>query len=273
MADLPTKLLIFTDLHLVNEGCDIIGLNPAERFREGLDHALQNHPDAARLVLMGDLTHEGRTAQYQQLAQLLEDVPIPITFLMGNHDNRDVFRTIFPQAEATSAGHIQQMVDLGDACLIALDTLNPKAQPQHSGTLCEDRLGWLENALAWANGKPVVLAMHHPPIETGFVGMDLIKLQNPAPLLAMLNAYQGEVHVLCGHIHRTISGRAGGVSFTCFKSTCDQQPMPLEPPESSHSVDEPGAYGIVLCGRGGIIAHTEDFAVAAAAANQIRGAS
>ena len=37
MTDANEKLLIFTDIHLVNDGDDIIGLDPAARFREGLE--------------------------------------------------------------------------------------------------------------------------------------------------------------------------------------------------------------------------------------------
>lgn len=265
MIEAASKLLVFTDLHLVSEGDDIIGLDPAARFREGLEHALAQHPDAVRLVIMGDLAHHGRTAQYKRLNALMANVAMPVTYMMGNHDNRDVFRKVFPEAEATTGGYLQQMVDLGDTCLIALDTNERKPVPQHSGRLCAERLAWLEHALAWANGRQVVVAMHHPPLKTGFVGMDGIALQDPAPFRDMLKAYPGEVHLLCGHVHRTVSGRAHGLSFTLFKSPCHQQPMTLALDGTEHSVDEPGAYGIVLCGPDGIIVHSEDFATAAAA--------
>ena len=260
-----TKLLVFTDLHLLGEGETIIGLDPSARFAEGLAHALAQHPDAARLVLMGDLTHHGRTIQYAELERLLQGVPLPITYMLGNHDNRRVFHTRFPQAEVTAQGHVQQMVDIGSACLITLDTLDPESEPHHAGLLCADQLEWLERALAWADGRNVVVAMHHPPVMTGFPGMDRIALQQPEILQAILGGYKGMLHVICGHVHRTISGRSRGLSFTCFKSPCHQQPMTLGAAETDHSVDEPGAYGILLCSPDGIIAHTEDFGPAAAA--------
>lgn len=265
MADLPTKLLVFTDLHLVNQGEDIIGLDPAARFAQGLHHALSQHPDAKRLVLMGDLTHQGRTAQYERLKTLLADVPVPVSYLMGNHDNRDVFRKLFPHAETTPSGDVQEMVDLGETCLITLDTLDPNADPAHSGALTAAQLTWLQNCLAWAEGRPVLIAMHHPPVETGFPGMDGIALRDPTALRVILNDYPGLVHVICGHVHRTISGHANGLSFTIFKSPCHQQPMMLGAADTDHSVDEPGAYGIVLAGPAGFVVHTEDFAIAEAA--------
>jgi len=259
------KIIVFTDLHFVDDGETIINLDPARRFAEGLEHALTHHPDAARIVIMGDLTHHGRTAQYNHLRQVLAGAPIPVSFMLGNHDNRRVFRKAFPEAPHTSTGHIQEMIDLGPACLITLDSFNADAEPPHSGSLCTDRLNWLDQALAWANDKPVIVAIHHPPFAIGFPGMDKIALQNPEPLLERLRAYSAPVHLLCGHVHRTISGVAHGLPFTVLKSPCHQMPMLLKEDGSAHSVDEPGAYGIVLINPDSIVVHTEDFVTAAAA--------
>ncbi|MCY4333081.1 MAG: phosphodiesterase [Litoreibacter sp.] len=255
---------MFTDLHIVEEGGEIIGLDPGARFSEGLSHALTHHGDADGIILMGDLTHHGRTSQFERLYGLLKDVPLPITYMLGNHDNRDVFRRVFPEADVTSDGHVQRMQEFAGCVLITLDTMDLQVKPRHSGVLCPSRLAWLERALVWAAGRPVVVAMHHPPVMTGFAGMDRIALQNPEPLLDMLRSYGGPLHLLCGHVHRTISGFAEGVPFTIFKSPCHQQPMPFDGAGSANSVDEPGAYGIVLAGESGIIAHSEDFAIAAA---------
>jgi len=265
MADDMAKFLVFSDLHLVDKGDEIIGLDPLARFSEGLEHALAQHPDASRVVLLGDLTHHGRPAQYERLREALGGLAMPVSFLLGNHDNRAAFLRVFPEAEVTSSGHIQQMVDLGPACLIALDTLDDRANPRHSGRLCAERLGWLERALTWAAGRPVIVALHHPPFATGFTGMDAIALQNPAPLYALLKGYPGHVQMLCGHIHRTISGHAKGLPFTVFKSPCHQMPMRLGDEGSAHSVAEPGAYGIVLAGPDSVVVHSEDFGIASAA--------
>ena len=59
-------------------------------------------------------------------------------------------------------------------------------------------------------------------------------------------------------MHRTMSGHARGVPYTIFKSPCHQMPMLLGDADSSLSVDEPGAYGILLIHGDGITIHTED---------------
>ncbi len=265
MADAMTKFLVFSDLHLVEDGGDIIGLDPLLQFCEGLAHAMSLHPDASRLVLLGDLTHHGRVAQYERLRAALDGLTLPVSFLLGNHDMRANFCSVFPQAEVTAQGHVQQMVEIGPACLISLDTLDDDPRPLHSGRLDPARLIWLEDALAQAAGRPVCLALHHPPFATGFTGMDAIALQEPGPLLALLHAYPGPVQMLCGHVHRTISGHVGGLPFSVFKSPCHQMPMRLGEEGSAHSVAEPGAYGIVLVSRDAVVVHSEDFTIAAAA--------
>lgn len=262
-----TKILVFSDIHYQDPGETIIGLDPRERFETALAHALAHHPDATRIVLLGDLTHHGRPVQYQSLRESLQATDLPITFLMGNHDRRDAFLQVFPGADVTPSGHVQSTHDLGGTHLITLDTLDGPPYPEalHSGRLCQARLDWLETALAAAGDAQVLLAMHHPAFLTGFTGMDEIRLLDDARFWDILQASPSPIHMLCGHVHRTISGHARGVPFSILKSTCHQMPMMLGVEGSSHSTDEPGAYGIIAMMDDQIIVHTEDFALAALA--------
>ena len=88
--------------------------------------------------------------------------------------------------------------------------------------------------------------------------MDAIGLKNAAALRAVLKSGP-VVHVLSGHIHRTISASVDGLAMTVFKSTCHQMPMLLGAEGTGHSVDEPGAYGIVLLTGSDVVVHMEDF--------------
>lgn len=252
------KLLVITDTHLVETDGDIIGLDPSRRLANVLDHALANHPDATRIVFLGDLTHHGRIAQYDVLRRVLARTDIPVSLMLGNHDNRAAFISTFPEAPVTASGHIQHVAQLGDHHLICLDSLDENATPQHSGILCAARMAWLHDALDAAQGAPVVLAVHHPPFKTGFDGMDAIRLRNDDALLDMLAGYPNVVQLLCGHVHRTISGSVRGLPYAIFKSPCHQMPMLLGQTGSSHSVVEPGGYGIVLLTEDGAIVHTDD---------------
>lgn len=255
------KIICFSDVHCVEPGEHIIGLDPVARFERGLAHALSVHPDADRVLIVGDLTHHGRIAQYERLARALAAVEIPVHLTLGNHDRRDAFRDVFG-----GAGFAQEVVDLGAMRLITLDTLDGPPYPDghHAGRLCEERLEWLEVQLR-GDARPVVLAFHHPPYDVGFPGMDRIKLQNPDDLSAVLERSGSVAHLINGHVHRTISGQWRGIPYAMFKSPAHQMPMLMAGTKSSSSTDEPGAYGIICTSGTDITIHTEDFDLAGTA--------
>jgi 3',5'-cyclic AMP phosphodiesterase CpdA len=252
------KLLVMTDIHLTAGGLRIIGLDPEARFRAALAQALAEHGDAEALILMGDLTHHGAPEAYARLAEIVEDVPVPVIPMLGNHDDRTAFRAAFPGCEVTAAGHMQRVLDIGDHRVITLDTVDGPPYPMghHAGHLCAERLAWLDVALAEAGERVCLVFAHHPPFATGIVGMDAIPLRNGDELLDRLSGRQA--HLFCGHVHRTISGRSRDVSWTMFKSTCHQGPLDLVTLDSSLSIDEPGAYGVLLLAPDGVVAHSED---------------
>jgi 3',5'-cyclic AMP phosphodiesterase CpdA len=255
------KVIVFTDIHLVPEGQTIIGLDPVARFMLGLAHALDNHPDATRVVLCGDLTHNAAPPEYARLRAALTTCPLPVSMMLGNHDRRAPFLAAFPEAERMETGHIQHVADLPGYRLICLDTLDEAAGDIHSGWLCEARLDWLDAALAGTGNRRVIVFTHHPPIETGFGGMDRIGLKNRDALIARLRAAGNVAQIVSGHIHRTIQGSAGGIPVAILKSPCHQMPMALGDQDPSLSIDEPGAYGLLLLTDAGVIVHSEDFSL------------
>ena len=204
------KLLIFTDVHIVPEGETIIGIDPAERFAQGLAHAMTHHADAARVIITGDLTHHGTPGEYMRLRKCLTACPLPVHMTLGNHDRRAGFYAVFPNAVQTATGHAQEVIDQDDTRLILLDTLNEEAKDLHSGLLCQDRLDWMDQAISEAGGRRVILFLHHPPVLTGFAGMDSIELRN-----------RGEL------------GATAGASFQCGADHCRSHP-PYDQHQSEH---------------------------------------
>ena len=87
--------------------------------------------------------------------------------------------------------------------------------------------------------------------------MDRINLSNGIEVFDILSQYPS-THLFCGHIHRTISGSSRGVAWTMFKSPCHQGVLDFQDPDSSLSVDEHGAYGLLLLTPDGVVAHSQD---------------
>lgn len=254
-----TKIIVMTDIHITSKGERIIGLDPLERFKTVLHAALADHPDAAMLILMGDLTHHGRPNQYERLWNALADCPIPVIPMIGNHDRRDAFYASHADAPKNGGGFAQRSITLQQHKIITLDTLNGPPYPtgHHGGQLCAARMDWLRAELEGADGRIPLVFAHHPPFDTGIVGMDAIKLADGDQLLDLLAQYPN-THLFCGHIHRTISGSLRGVPWTMFKSPCHQGVLDLNDPDSSLSLDEAGAYGLLILTADGVIAHSQD---------------
>jgi 3',5'-cyclic AMP phosphodiesterase CpdA len=260
------KVIVFTDLHMLPEGGRIIGLDPYERLLKGVRHVNRLHPDAVRVLCTGDLTHRGDHASYLRLREVLAELQMPYSLLLGNHDNRGNFREVFPEMPVDSAGFVQRILDLPTGRLIMLDTLHepPHDFPYASGYLCDRRLAWLEGQLQSAGDRPTYIFMHHPPHAVGFPGMDEIRLVNEDAFYELVLRFKNLRHIFAGHIHRTISGSSRGIPFSIFKSPVHQQPMMLDVADCSLSVDEPGAYGILLLRDDGVLVHTEDYEIAEA---------
>lgn len=264
-----TSIVIFSDPHMVPSGTTIAGIDPATRLAAGIAHVNERHAGTDRVVVLGDLTHDGDPASSERIAGLLDRLVPPVSIIPGNHDDRDALRAAFPDAPVDDSGFLQQVIDVPEARLVLLDTLYPapgEANTTHAGRLCEARMAWLEARLAesHAAGQPVQILMHHPPHPTGFANMDAIMLENGPAFYDLLVRYPVVRHIVCGHVHRTISGSHRGIAFTVFKSTAHQQPGIFDDEDSSLSVDEPAAYGLLQISPDGVTAHSEDFELAGA---------
>lgn len=257
---MTTKLLCFTDLHIRRPGETIIGLDPIAKFRGALDHALRRHPDAARVVLMGDLANSGRAEEYAALRAVLQGCPLPVTLMPGNHDDRDALCAGLGAARDAD-GFIQSSLDTESHRVLFLDTVFGTRYLSFAslGQYDAPRLNWLKAQLD--TDRPVLIFAHHPPMKTGFPGMDDIRLRDDA---ALAEAIRGSTvrHLICGHVHRSISGSWQGCGFTILKSTCHQSPLAFDSHELSLSTPEPAAYGIVLLSDEGIVVHSEDWELA-----------
>jgi 3',5'-cyclic AMP phosphodiesterase CpdA len=258
------KVLVLSDVHMRSEGQTIIGLDPLARLVKALEHATDRHPDAQHLVLLGDIAHSGKIFEYERVKEAISRYTLNLILLPGNHDKRENLLKVFPDTPLDENGFVQSTVDIGDTRLVALDTLQEphSVGPEHSGYLCPARLDWLRNRLDSAAGKRIVVFAHHPPHPVGFPAMDPIRLNNGSELLDLLASYQHVAHLLCGHVHRTISGSSRGVSFTVFKSPLHQMPMETKRADDTLSVPEPGAYGVIFLLPDTVTVHTEDFDLA-----------
>jgi Icc protein len=196
-----------TDPHLRDDGADPFH-DPARALQAAFAQiaAMDVRPDA--IVLTGDIID--RSAQgYGHVLPLLQQAPVPLWPLPGNHDDPAAFRAAFDGWASFAPDHLSYIARIADLHLVALDS----TLPDGSAGLDDARLGWLVDVLGRAD-QPKLLALHHPPFPTGAKHLDTPGFRN-ADALADLVARHGVGRIIAGHSHRAIQRIWGG----CLAST------------------------------------------------------
>ncbi len=206
-------------------------------------NALEPKPDA--VVVTGDLVDLGSLVEYESLKTLLSPLTMPVYLLVGNHDDRAALRQVFGHHAYLQGSEefVHYTVDVGPLRLIALDSQMPR---QSGGYLCDARLAWLETQLAHAQGKPVMLALHHPPFVSGIGHMDRQRLnpESAQRLAAIVSRYPNVERVICGHVHRPIFTRFAGTIASAVPAPAHQVALDLRENAPSAFRLEPPAFAL-----------------------------
>lgn len=206
-----TRIIQLSDTHITTAP-HIIGGEVDARLN--LKQALTRIRDILPLIggvdlvlISGDLVDHGQPEEYEALTGILEPLEVPIAVIPGNHDLREPLRAAFADLPfMPKEGLINWLDDLPDFRLIGLDSL---VEGQSKGMLAPETLDFLREALAGADDRPALVALHHPPFSTGMSFMDRIGLSNAAEFISLINEREAETRVICGHVHRHITGMAG----------------------------------------------------------------
>lgn len=251
------KLIHLTDTHLVESGQILYGLNPLERLNLAVESINSLHADAAQVVITGDLTHWGQLEAYHALYECLAALKPAYTLILGNHDNRELFRSVFSDALADENGFVQGVQETTVGKFLFLDTNQPGT---HSGWYCANRLHWLRGQLSQLGDTPKYIFMHHPPFDVGLEPMDRIGLVQRDEFLQVLRPYLRSVrHLFFGHVHRPISGSWHGVSFSTLRGTNHQVWLDFKAKGDIPGSHEPPAYSVVLIEDETVLVHSHDF--------------
>ena len=218
-------------------------------------NALFPRPDIT--VITGDLVDHGEPEEYEHLRALLAPLQMPFFVIPGNHDAREPLREAFRRDGYFPAkGFLQYAIEDGPLRILALDTLVPG---KHHGSLCMERLDWLDRALAMQPGRPTVIIMHHPPFPTAITYMDNYGLENAAGFAEIVARHPQVERILCGHLHRAIDRRFAGTVAGTAPATAHQVRLNLVPGAPLRFVAEPPGYQLHLWQDGGLVSHTALF--------------
>mgnify|MGYP001057633862 CR=1 FL=1 len=253
------KLIWITDPHLVEAGREWpAGVDPLLRLRLCLDEIRKHHADADRIVVSGDLIQIRNLAAYDILRRELDAMGTPYRLIAGNHDDRKALAAAFPNVPRHD-GFIQYAEEMPGANLLFLDSVTRDGK--HHGELCASRLGWIDERIAAADHRPLLIFLHHPPCDIGVPALDRLKLLDAAPLAQLLRRRRAPTFLLCGHLHRNVSGIWAGHPFASLKSTHVQYDLDMVASKLVRSTEPPG-YGVIIVRGDDVVMNYRDVAVA-----------
>ncbi|MDE4175898.1 metallophosphoesterase [Phaeobacter sp. PT47_59] len=238
------KIIHISDIHLTIPGEEMGGLDPHMRFSQAMKDVVTNHPDAARIVITGDLAHWGEPAAYEALKTSIRDLPIPVRLMIGNHDNRAAFRTVFPDHPVDGNGYINHGETIDGVRFIYLDSVKERT---HAGHFCAARRDWLQGELEGCTRARIFL--HHNPMPVGLPAEDRIALvpEDRPPFKALIEAHAARIdYIHFGHVHAPIHGCFAGVQFASVPSTGNQSIPDLNETELLQGAPMAPAYCVVL---------------------------
>jgi len=202
-------------------------------------HLQRLDPRPGLVLITGDLVDEGAPAEYAALRGILATLTLPYLLIPGNHDARGALLAAFPgHAYLASEGPMHYVVEDYPVRIVALDSTVPG---RHHGEIDTAGLQWLRHTLAADTSRPVLLMLHHPPIETGIPYLDIYGLRGADALAEVVSDFGNIERVLCGHVHRCMQARwAGSLVITC-PSTVTQIALRTRPEARPASFLEPPA--------------------------------
>ncbi|MGC4028756.1 MAG: 3',5'-cyclic-AMP phosphodiesterase [Steroidobacteraceae bacterium] len=227
LTNSTTRLMQLTDTHLFGDpGRSLRGVATLPALRQTLAAARAGIEACHAILATGDLVQDD-PAGYAHFRAEFGALGKPVLCIPGNHDDVPAMRAALAQAPFD----LSPVHDLGAWRLVQLDSSVPR---EVAGRIKPADLALLDDALAGAGARHVLVALHHHPIPMGSAWLDTIGLVNAAEFFAVLDRHGPVRAVLFGHVHQAFDGERRGVRLLGTPSTCSQ----FRPRSDHFAIDE-----------------------------------
>jgi len=205
-----TMLIQITDTHILPPGELLYGrTDTALHLAETVHKINRMRPRPDAVLFTGDLVEVCSRSAYKHFIELIEPLEMPAWVIPGNHDKPllmvEMFAatTYFPAPAPTYQYAIE---DLPFRILALNSNADATALPEYD----TQKLSWLKEQLELSE-KPVLIAIHHPPMITGIELIDMGGTGWFQGIKSLLAGHQQVRLVICGHCHIDLCGRIGQV--------------------------------------------------------------
>ncbi|MBA3559542.1 MAG: metallophosphoesterase [Gemmatimonadaceae bacterium] len=263
------RFLHISDSHIgPDPAFQTCGHNPLRELSE-LVRVINALPFPFDFVLhTGDVADESSEVSYKLAASVLANLKAPIHYVPGNHDcSVGMQRTLLASKEPL--GRIDQFFAVGGVQFLLLDS---RGAIQPGGELTQSQLEWLA-AFCTADGPPLVIALHHPPITLDVPWLDSDTAMTVPMLLSNRGAFVDTIMparsrlrgVFFGHVHRAFQVVESGILFSSAPSIVGQLKTWPELTEPVLAAEEAPGYCLVTIDEQRTIVQQYSFARAASA--------
>ena len=221
------KLLILSDSHLFgSRDQELFGVTTYDSLQEVCNHIRGLRQSYDLVVASGDLSEDGHARAYEDFYALTKGLGLSSVWMTGNHDQFDNV----PSKLANSLIHPEWHMDPWS--LIFLDT---SLAGMDEGVLAEKELDRLEAFLQTYGQRPVLIFLHHQPVNIGSEFIDVLGLQNKQVFWELISPYTNIKGVFFGHVHQQFDGKHNGIPLYSTPSTSIQ----FKPHSSNLDFDVP----------------------------------
>lgn len=249
------KFIHLSDTHIKKDPYELYGLNPYNRLESAIHSINKYHKDADFIVITGDLTDRGDLKAYENFKNICDKSDVRIIKIIGNHDNRENFLTVFPE-NFHNENFIQGVQEIENNALIFLDT---KVENTDGGDMCDIRFEWFKNQLEKYKNKNTFVFMHHPPMSIGIKYMDKISFSSSNRLKELFLKYPNIKYLFFGHLHRAVTGLWADVPYMGIRGTNHQVALKMNDDLLHMTIDEQPTYGIVTVKNNDTLIHLHEY--------------
>ena len=203
-ADTPSFVALLADTHIAADRAHILrDVHLAKHLELVVEQIVKSREPQTFAILHGDAALlKGEAGDYKTLGELLAPLGKSGTatyVLLGNHDDRDQFRTGLADHATGSAletKHSLYLKEFPHAHWYTLDSLDKvNVTP---GKLGEEQLTWLAKSLDERTDKPAIISVHHHPV---FTGERISGITDTKALFDVLAPRRHVKAVIFGHTH------------------------------------------------------------------------
>jgi 3',5'-cyclic-AMP phosphodiesterase len=230
------RLVQITDTHIfADDSARFDGVDTGQSLADVIAQVNKEQHAADLVVVTGDLVDDAHVVAYEKLHGHLLDLKLPVFCLPGNHDDAGLMHTLLNRDNVQTS----KLIKVGAWRVVLLDSCLDNS---HSGELKAQELAYLEHSLIEAEGKFVLICLHHPPVSVASQWMDAMMLRNPDALFSVVDRYRTVRALVWGHIHQVFRKKRKQVQLYGSPSSCVQ----FKPGSSEYIRDEFGpAYSVL----------------------------